>query len=344
MNLALENLTQHLTNKLAAIYVVSSDEHLLHQETCDAIRQTAKQQGFSERKVFTVERGFSWQDFSNATVERSLFSARQMLELRISTGKLGNDGVAAIVDYLQKPSTDIVVLLSLPKLDTATKNSKWMKALIADKNCQVVQIWPINQQDLPTYLANRCRAQNLVVDNQVLDFIAVKAQGNLLAAAQEITKLKLIFGDKAVDLQAAQAVISDSSRYSIFDLTDAMLAADYQHVAHILQHLAAENIEPILVLWALTRELRILVQLSFADDLNLALNDLKPRPNSKRRSLLQNVLSRHNYYYFVELLDMALNIDAQIKGQAAGNVWQSLQELSCKIAGQTINLEYQMYG
>jgi len=338
MNLAFERLALNLRNNLSNMYVISGDEPLLMQETCDLVRSSVYQQGFTERQIFTVERGFNFADFKSALIERSLFSSKRLLEMRIPNGKPGNDGAQILTDYVANPAPDVILLVILPKLDAATKNTKWLKTLTTAKNCQLVQIWPINQRELPNWLTMRCNNMGLKITPEAIELIAVKTQGNLLACVQELTKLQLLFDDKPVDISMAQNAITDSSRYSVFDLTDCVLLGNFAQINNIMLSLKAENIEPILILWALMRELRILITLSSSPNLENALNNLKPRPNPMRQNILTKALRRYKSHELTEMLLKGQQIDEQIKGQKFGDVWQELITLSLNLAGKPLNL------
>jgi len=338
MNLAAEQLENHLRTKLSNIYVISGDEPLLMQEACDLVRSITNKQGFNERQVFIAERGFNFADFKSATIERSLFSAKRLLELRINNGKPGSDGAKVLIDYATNPAPDIVLLVILPKLDAATKNSKWLKTLISAKNCQVVQIWGVKQHDLPNWLKIRCANMGLKITPSAIELITFKTQGNLLACMQELTKLQLLFGTQEIDKTSVQHAITDSSRYSVFDLTDCVLAGNCAQIGNIMLGLKAENIEPVLILWALVRELRVLIGLSSASNLDNALNSLQPRVNPLRKNLLSKAVRRYSVNVWSKFLLHAQNIDEQIKGQQLGNVWHELTALSLNLAGKPLNL------
>ena len=58
MQLRGEQLAEHLKRGLQPVYAVYGDEPLLVIEATDAIRTTARRQGFDEREVLTAMAGF----------------------------------------------------------------------------------------------------------------------------------------------------------------------------------------------------------------------------------------------------------------------------------------------
>lgn len=340
MKLSPAQLAKHLQGSLAPIYVVCGDEHLLCQEACDAIRQATRGQGFSERQVFNVETGFDWGQLIEAGASLSLFAEKRLIELRIPNGKPGDKGAAALLDYLARPAEDTVLLISLPKLDGSTQKTKWAKALIDGKDVQFVQIWPVDAAQLPQWIRQRLAQAGLAADQEAVEMIAARVEGNLLAAAQEIEKLKLLAEGGQINAETVQAAVADSARYEVFGLIDACLHGHASHALHMLEGLRGEGIEPPVILWALARELRLLAGIAqqYAQGLPLekAFAQARPPVWDKRRPLVSKALQRHSAQRWNQLLMDAQRIDAQIKGQAEGNPWTGLADLCLQLAGTRI--------
>ncbi|MBC7199848.1 MAG: DNA polymerase III subunit delta [Pseudomonas balearica] len=340
MKLSPAQLAKHLQGSLAPVYVVCGDEHLLCQEACDAIRQATRGQGFSERQVFNVETGFDWGQLIEAGASLSLFAEKRLIELRIPNGKPGDRGAAALLDYLARPAEDTVLLISLPKLDGSTQKTKWAKALIDGKDVQFVQIWPVDAAQLPQWIRQRLAQAGLAADQEAVEMIAARVEGNLLAAAQEIEKLKLLAEGGQINAETVQAAVADSARYDVFGLIDACLHGHASHALHMLEGLRGEGIEPPVILWALARELRLLAGIAqqYAQGLPLekAFAQARPPVWDKRRPLVSKALQRHSAQRWNQLLMDAQRIDAQIKGQAEGNPWTGLADLCLQLAGTRI--------
>ena len=98
MQLRADQLNAHLAKGLRPLYTVYGDEPLLAQEAGDAIRAAARAAGYSERKVFTVGNAshFDWSALLGAAQAMSLFAERQLIELRIPSGKPGKEGSEAL--------------------------------------------------------------------------------------------------------------------------------------------------------------------------------------------------------------------------------------------------------
>jgi DNA polymerase-3 subunit delta len=342
MKLSASQLTKHLQGSLAPVYAVSGDEPLLCQEATDAIRAACRTQGFGERQVFSAEANFDWGQFLEAGASLSLFAERRLIELRLPSGKPGDKGGGALLEYLARPPEDTVLLLSLPKLDASTQKTKWAKGLIDGAQSQFVQVWPIDVHQLPQWIRQRLSARGLAASPDAVDLIAARVEGNLLAAAQEIEKLKLLSDGAPITVETVQASVADSARFDVFGLIDAALAGEAAHSLRMLDGLHGEGVEPPVVLWALARELRLLAGLAQQHaqgvPLERAFGQVRPPVWEKRRPLLGKALQRHSAARWNHLLEDAQRIDAQIKGQAPGSAWNGLASLCLALAGQRLPL------
>lgn len=342
MKLSPAQLGKHLQGALAPVYVISGDEPLLCQEAADALRNACRQQGFAERQVFNAEANFDWGNLLQAGASLSLFAEKRLIELRLPSGKPGDKGAAALLEYIGRPPEDTVLLLSLPKLDGSTQKTKWAKALIEGASSQFIQIWPVDAHQLPQWIRQRLAQAGLSASPDAVDMIAARVEGNLLAAAQEVEKLKLLAEGNQVDAETVQAAVADSARFDVFGLIDAALNGEAAHALRMLEGLRGEGVETPVILWALARELRLLASLAHQHaqgvPLEKAFASARPPVWDKRRPLVSKALQRHSSKRWGQLLLQAQQIDAQIKGQAPGNPWSELALLTLQLAGQRLRL------
>ncbi len=342
MKLNAAQLTKHLTGTLAPVYAISGDEPLLCQEACDAVRAACRQQGFTERQVFHVDAAFDWNYLREEAASLSLFADRKLIELRMPTGKPSDAGVSALLDYLSRPPEDTVLLISLPKLDGKAQKSKWAKPLLEEKHCQFVQIWPLETAQLPEWLRQRLAKEGLSATPDAVNLLAARVEGNLLAAVQEISRLRLLVEGNNVDADTVQASVADSARFDLFGLLDILLAGDATQSLRMLSGLRAEGIEPPVILWGMAREIRQLAGLAWQYEqgtpLERALSQVKPPIFGKRQTLVARAVPRLSAQRWNALLRVALRIDDQITGQAPGDPWFGLTQLALQIAGRPLPL------
>jgi DNA polymerase-3 subunit delta len=336
MKLKPEQLPDQLQRNLAPIYLVSGDEPLQLAEACDAIRARARESGCSERLLFNVESGFDWNALLQARDTLSLFAERRLLELRLPTGKPGEAGAKALIEYAAHAPAGDVLLIVAAKIDKDAQRSKWFTAL--EGAGVMVQVWPLSAAQLLPWIERRMRGKGLRPSAEAVALLAGRVEGNLLACAQEIEKLLLLHGQGAVDAAAVTAAVSNSARYSVYDLVDRALAGEGAAVTRVLRGLQSEGEEPVVVLWALSREIRTLAVM--ADELRagMAMDRVlvKHRVWAKRKSLVRGALKRLPPPSLRRLLRQAGQTDRVIKGVAAGNTWDELLQLALGLAGVAV--------
>ncbi len=332
MKLAPQQLTNTLQKKLGAIYWVHGDETLLTQEACDQIRSAAHTQGFTDRQLFHVDSGFNWETLQFAANSLSLFSQKELLEVRLNNLKMTEAGKSTLENYASNPPADKILLIRTSKLSAAVQNSKYFKAL--DKAGFNVQIWPITRQYLPGWIKQRLQKQELTTDTDGIQVLVDRSEGNLLFAAQAVEKLYLLHGKGQLSAEQIAHAIADSARFNVFDLVDATLQGN-KRALRIIIGLQQEGSEPTLVLWALCRELRGLANMRASmDQGQSAANAMQTyKVWDKRKPLTQQALSRHNTAQLQTLLVKASHVDRMIKGAAKGNVWDELQRMTLRLAG-----------
>ncbi|MBT8101566.1 MAG: DNA polymerase III subunit delta [Gammaproteobacteria bacterium] len=322
MKIQANQLSSHLKKSLAPCYLVTGDEHLLVDEALDAIREAARARGFSMRELHVATTGFDWAQLTASSGTLSLFSERRIIELRLPTGKPGRTGGQAIIELVEQSGPDTLFIVTGPKLDRSGSASKWAKSM--DQKGVSLAIWPIGLRELPGWIANRMRSAGLQPERDVVSLIADRVEGNLLAAGQEIEKLRLLLGEGPVSVEDVSDAVANSSRYDVYKLTDAAMAGDAARAVRILGGLRSEGVEPVIVMWALTRELRTLSRLDDTirqgGDLGSAMQ--KNGVWRNRQGLVRSCIGRHQHGAFNRMLKATGRADAAAKGQRAGDPWQ----------------------
>jgi DNA polymerase III subunit delta len=307
---------------------------LLVQEALDDIRAAAREGGFTTRDLFVATRGFDWNEFRAAAGNLSLFSDKRIIELRLPTGKPGRDGSAAIADMVSQLGSDLLLIVSGPKLDRNTTSAKWVKALSAAGGH--VPVWLIDRRELPAWINARMKALGLQPAREAVQLVADRVEGNLLAAQQEIEKLRLLLGEGPVTADQVSRAVADSSRYDVYKLVDAAVAGDAKRALRILGGVRAEGVEAVIVMWALTREVRVLArlaeQVAAGGELGSAMRQCGVWQN--RQGLVRAAVSRHRRAAFYRLLKALRDADASAKGQRAGDPWQQATAIVLALASE----------
>jgi DNA polymerase-3 subunit delta len=332
MNLSSEDLPRHLAKGLAPLYVIHGDAPLLAIEAADAIRAAARAAGYSERETFIAEQHFKWDELRNSTRSLSLFADRKIIDLRIPSGKPGTEGGKALQEYTASLCGDVLTLISLPKLDWATQKTQWFGAL--EQHGVMISADDVPRNALPRWIAARMKRQEQSADEDTLEFLADRCEGNMLAAFQEIQKLALLFPAGQLSLEQVESAVMNVARYDISKLSQAMLSGNAARFARILDGLRAEGTATVLVLWAMSEDIRTLAKVLQAiqrgSNPGNALRDMRVRKD--RQGLIENAARRLTFSHVERALRQAAHIDKVIKGLRPGDVWSELLQLGMRCA------------
>jgi DNA polymerase III subunit delta len=333
MKIRPDQLKSHLQHNLRPVYFVSGDESLQLMESTDALRATARAQGYVEREVLEVDAHFDWQQLLDAGNSMSLFADKRILDLRLPSGKPGKQGSDVLQAYAARPADDAVLIISAGKLESAAKNSKWFKSL--DNAGVVIQCWPVNVAELPRWIEQRMCDRGMQPAAGATALLAERVEGNMLAAAQEVDKLLLLYGTGNISVQQIMEAVADSARYSVYDLVDAVLAADVARAARMVIGLQAEGEALTLVVWALSREVRGLLEMS-ESGLSADAAVIKAGVWENRRALVMRALRRHPAMRWKQFLKRCARLDKMSKGMEPGvksdRAWDELLILVTQIA------------
>jgi DNA polymerase-3 subunit delta len=320
MQLRAEQLAAHLQKGLRPIYTVWGDEPLLAQEAADTIRAAARASGCAERQVHTVAgQHFDWSGLLGASMAMSLFSERQLIEIRIPSGKPGKDGSDALQRYCNALSDDVVTLVQLPKLDRTQQSSAWFTTL--DGAGVTLKVDPIEGKALPQWIAQRLAQQGQRVvageDGQrTLAFFADRIEGNLLAAHQEIQKLGLLYPAGELGFEQIESAVLNVARYDVFKLGEAVLAGQVARALRMLDGLQAEGEAAVLVHWTLTEDIRALkrVKEAVASGKPLPMALREGRVWGAKERLFERVVPMLSDTTVAHLLEAAQVCDGLVKG------------------------------
>ena len=350
MQIGANQLGQHLQRGLKSLYILHGDEPLLQLEALDTIRAAARAQGFTERTSHTVAGAhFDWSEVLASGGSLSLFADKQIVEIRIPSGKPGKDGSAALQQLaeMSRDNDSTLTIVLLPRMDKLTKSGAWFTAL--DSFGMSLQIDPIERANLPTWIAQRLGAQGQRVapgeeGQRTLQFFADRVEGNLLAAHQEIQKLALLFpvdeaGSGVLTLAQVESAVLNVARYDVFKLSEAVLAGQVARVQRMLDGLQAEGEAEVLVHYTLCEDIRALkrVKDAMAQGRPLPMALREHRIWGARERLFERVLPRINDLDLSQLLQNAHVTDGIVKGLKQvdwpHDGWQALHRLALQLCG-----------
>lgn len=334
MRLRPEQLETHLQrSNIAPIYFVSGDEPLQKLECIDQIRAIARTQGYEERIVFNVDKGFDWDSINQESGNLSLFSSKKIIELRLGSPKPGKEGGRVLLEYAEQASEDNLLIISSDKMDKSTQNNKWIKAI--EKAGVLIQIWPVNPAQLPGWIQTRLQAKSKRISLDAARLIALRVEGNLLAARQEIEKLALLIDKDNIEVNDVIAAVADSSRYDVFDMIESAFLGNADRTLHMLSGLRNEGTEPLALfgalMWEFRRTCSMAYQLESGTNLESIFSAYRIWDQKKRP--LNAILKRHSSKKLQKLLNYCALIDKTLKSSRKEQAWDQLNTLLLAIAG-----------
>lgn len=332
MRIKLEQLAQQLQKQTAPLYTLSGNEPLLILEAAGLIRTHARQQGYTERELFTVDQHFDWAELLNAGHNLSLFGERKIMDIRIPTGKPGREGGKALEAYCAALPPDTVTLITLPRIDKQGQASKWFKAL--ETAGTLIPVYPVERDQLPGWIGQRLARQQQKADSTTLQFLTNQVEGNLLAAHQEIQKLALLYPTGNLTFDQVKDVVLNVARYDVYQLSDAMITGDTARFQRILTGLQGEGTAPLLILATLAEQIRQLIIIRKGLDNGQPPAQLlqTARIWGERQKTVIAAARRIDPHALMQGITYAAEIDRMIKGVAQGDVWEALLQLGLRLA------------
>lgn len=328
-------LGKHLQGKMLPIYLVFGDEPLQMMEAMSALRAAARAQGCGSREVLEAGKDFDWNRLAFSANSMSLFAERRILELRLPGGSPGQEGSKALIEYAERPADDAILLIESGKIDPKSQKAKWFQALEGAGG--MVQIWPVKPAALPGWIDRRLRAHGLQAEREATALLAARTEGNLLAAAQEVEKLSLLYGRPGtqvrLDVRQVADAVSDSSRYSVYDLVDAALAGETARSMRILGGLRQEGAATPLVLWALQNEIRSLYDMKHRLQAGESQARVLAAVWDSRKGRVEQALRRLSLRTWGILVNLCARADLAVKGLREEREWDVLREICLGLSG-----------
>ena len=342
MKLYPDKLDAHLARQTAPVYLLHGDEPYQMMQLSDKLREHARKQGFDERQVLIANEEADWSAFREAADSLSLFSEQRIIELRLPTGKPGRTGGEVLKQYCVNPPDDVMLIITSAKLDRGGSSSAWFKAI--DKVGVTVALWPIEPAKLQRWLSDQLSVKGLNATKEAVSLITDRVEGNMLAAAQEVERLALLYPAGELSAEQVLSAVADSARYSINDLVQAALSGQSARSIRIVRGLREEAVAPVLILWSLSQEIRSGTRAAEAHEQGAPIDSALKGAGvwQSRAAPLKKAMSRHNAASWLSMLATASHLDRVVKGHASGDVWDNIESLCVQLsAGRDIRLPIQ---
>ena len=330
MKLFPERLEGQLERGLAPVYLIAGPERLLVEEACDAIRRAARQAGVAERIRLAAEARFDWDELGRATETGSLFATRRLVELRLPTGKPGTEGGKALRAWVDEGRDDVLLVIC-DQWEFTQERAAWVKAI--EKAGVYVPAWQVKAHQLPGWIGQRLKQRGLGGGEDICRFLAERLEGNLLAAAQEVERLALLFPGQVLTLEQVREAVADSARFDGFRLVELVLSGQPGPALRCVRGLRESAAPPPAVLWAVGREIetaRDVAERSRTVPIGKAFEEF--RVWKSRQGPIQSCIHRLGPARLTRAVERLSRLDRLSKGQAEGDFWVELERLCVGLA------------
>jgi DNA polymerase III subunit delta len=315
MRLRGEQLAGHLAKTLAPVYAILGDEPLLVLEAADTVRTAARKQGYAEREVYEPGRSFDWSELAHAGASLSLFGGRKIVELRLASGKPAAQASEAIVAWCERPSPEALLLVTMPRPEgSGWWEAPWFVAL--NRAGAIVEVQSVPRAALPGWLEKRLERQKQSASREVLQYLADRVEGNLLAAHQELQKLALLAPEGELSLDTVREAVADVARYDTHVAAEALVAGDTARYLRVLEGLRGEGEAPTYLLFTVSSAL---FALATGERVNKAMQAVLESSRRYPPAALERAIRR------------AAAVDRAIKGIGVGEPWEEFAKLGLEL-------------
>lgn len=328
-----EQLAQQLGKGLRQAYLLFGNEPLLKLEANDQIRQAATAAGFDERHAFTVDAQLDWNQVIDCCQAMSLFSSRQLIELELPEAGLTVPQTKSLQEVIDCLNPDILLVLQGPRLNKKQEAAKWFKAL--ESNGLYIPCNTPEAKFLPRFIQGRCQQLGLKPDLESVQMLAQWHEGNLLALAQSLQKLTLLYPDGELTILRLEQALSRHNHYTPFQLLDALLAGQAKRSQRVLRQLEGEGVEAIILLRTLQRELTQLYKMQEMGSKGTPLSKIFEnfRIWQSRREIYIGALHRLPLPVIIHLLQQLAILEVKVKTDFDFSPWSALSAICAQMCG-----------
>ena len=308
-------------------WILHGQEPLLEQNLIDAFRQSWTKLDI-ERQRYDISSVSDWKNVFNALNSLSLFSQNLAVEVH---GNIKPDAntLKLLKSYIQHNEHNLLVII-MPKQDSASLKSAFFQTVEA--NGVVVALtanYPQERQKVLSFEADKLGIQ---LDRDAWVWLEQHHEHNLLAAKNSLMRVADTFPNEAqIQVNHLLECLQDQSRYSTFDLSDSMIAGNLAQSIKTFQYLIESGEAPSLILWTISKEMRLLMQLYEQPQNALQLGIWKTKV-----SQYQQALRRLNPQQFLTWPLLLLCFVSAIKGKSQEKPEHLIQQCIAEVCGRTL--------
>ena len=317
-------------------WLIFGDEPWQKNDSLTAIKNHAKNEGFSEIIRFSTEVSFDWQQLIDEYQSLSLFASRRIIEVELTSVKIGEPGNKALLALSERlikddkdphAPNDIIFIFHGAKLDAAGTNRKWFKNL-SQLGCYL-PLYDIDFNAMPSWLKNQARKEQLNLAPDLQTMLIELFEGNLLALAQELNKLALLYVNQYVTLEKAEQLVLKQAKFNPYQVIDSLLQGNCAKCITILDQLQQEGTAPAQLIWVFHKEIHQLYSMLSELSKGNTMADVfkKYRIWDKRKPLYQYALTHIQQNHIKLAISRIADIDLLSKTNSEFNIFILLADL-----------------
>jgi DNA polymerase-3 subunit delta len=325
MRISPDQLAEHLKRRLLPIYLLSGTETFLLEESASLIRQALIAPDVEHKRF--QESSQVWEQLQSEIQHVSLFSSRQLIELRLS--KLAANDAKQLQQLLESAHQDVSFLLIAEQLSKQQQQGAWFK--LVEERGAVITHWPLVGPAFTKWVAHRSKQRNVNLSDEECRLLAYQTEGNCLAASQEIEQLYWFRQDGET---RANTQFDQQSQFTVFDLCEAALQHQPARVIKIVSCLKENEGSPAqLIVWALGQMLRALLRASFVSQDGERRQILTAAGiRSTTQMLYLKLLKAPEPKRWMKLLSILSAADREFKSGQNASFWQSILKITVNLS------------
>ena len=309
------------------VYLVHGGEPLQIIEITNTIKTNLVKQGYNERIVFTVDNLFNWEQLLITQNNTNIFADKTLIELHLQQNKITKEGADTLIQFIESQKDDYRLLITADKLETSITKTKWFNLI--DKIGCIITTKSIKTYQFPNWIANKFKTKGFIISPETINVLSQAYSGNTIALEQLLEKIELCYPVGNLNLEQIKPFINKDSHFQVFELIDAIIENNATKVREILESLQQDKVEPAIILWVITKEIRTMIKISYAIKANKSIKsacathgilDFKIPKVSK---FLKNTTIAH----LENILQKIFNADLINKGIIPGLIWEELLEV-----------------
>lgn len=288
--LQLSKYIKTISTAQKSLYLIHGGELAQTIESTSIIKKNFINFGFNETTIIDLNEDKTIEDFLHEINTLSVFANKRIIELRLK-GNINKKDKEIFFQAIENIPEDLIIIIIANKLTANEKKSSWF--LNCCNNGLVINASPIPFYQMSNWIKHKLNYLKISISNDALNLLVYYYEGNLVALTNAISKINLSYSNndinniksnnngndndinnnivnkhnqsqipKELTINDIKQYIDDNARFKNFDLIDPLLDGDAKRSMHILKCLKEQKYDPILVLWAICNEVRILIKIS----------------------------------------------------------------------------------